>query len=404
MLLSKARQSLFKIYVELFKTPGAKRIASAGFIARMPVAMDAIAIILFVHSVESSYSIAGAITAVAALTTVFSSPLWSKVADRRGQAFVLKIAIPMRVIAIISFVLLVKNGASIWTWFLSIFITECGSVSIGSMTRRRWVNLIDNKNKDLLSTSYSFESLLDEFVYIIGPIITTAIVAATVPVAGILLGIAFLVIGVPLIATHKKSDPAIEKSEFSERLKSVTRNKKLQAVGIPLTIAGGCFSAVNISVVAFATEKSLASSAGLVLGAWAAGGAVSAIINGAIRWKISHGYRYLGYLIGMTVISLTFPFISNLYILAAALFLQGLCVGPLLPNGLPLVTNSVPASQMTHAITLVTSGIPLTGALSAFLSGRIIDNYGASAGLWLPFCFLLLALTSTIPYLKEYKS
>jgi MFS family permease len=370
----------------------------------MPVAMDSIAIILFVHSVESRYSIAGALTAVAAFTTVFSSPLWSKVADQRGQAFVLKIAIPIRILAIIGFVLLVKNGAPIWTWFLSIFIAECGSVSIGSMTRRRWVNLIDKKDKDLLSTSYAFESLLDEFVYIIGPIITTGIVAATEPVAGLLLGICFLVVGVPLIVTHRNSDPAIEKPEFGEKIKSVTRNKKLQAVGIPLTIAGGCFSAVNISVVAFATEKSMASSAGLVLGAWAAGGAISAIINGAIRWKISHGTRYLGYLIGMTVIAISFPFISNLYLLAVALFLQGMCVGPLLPNGLPLVTNSVPASQMTHAITLVTSGIPLTGALSSFLSGRIIDSFGASAGLWLPFGFLIVACASTIPYAKEYKN
>lgn len=368
----------------------------------MPVAMDTIAIILFVHSVESRYSIAGALTAVAAFTTVFSSPLWSKVADQRGQAFVLKIAIPLRILAIIIFVLVVKNGAPVWTWFLSIFIAECGSVSIGSMTRRRWVNLIDKKNKDLLATSYAFESLLDEFVYIIGPIITTGIVALTEPVAGLLLGVCFLVVGVPLIVTHRNSDPTIEAPALGEKIVSVTRNRKLQAVGIPLTIAGGCFSAVNISVVAFATEKSMASSAGLVLGAWAAGGAVSAIINGAIRWRISHGARYLGYLTGMTVVAVSFPFVNNLYLLALALFLQGMCIGPLLPNGLPLVTSAVPASQMTHAITLVTSGIPLTGALSSFISGKIIDNYGASTGLWLPFSFLFLACASTIPYLREY--
>ncbi len=58
---------------------------------------------------------------------------------------------------------------------------------------------------------------------------------------------------------------------------------------------------------------------------------------------------------------------------------------------------------MTQAITLATAGIPLTGAISSFLSGRIIDNSGASAGLWLPFGFLALACAATIPYLKEYK-
>lgn len=404
MLSLKVPLSLFKTYSELFTMPGARRIAFAGFIARMPIAMDTIAIILFVQSVDSRYTIAGSLTALAALTTVISSPLWSKVADQRGQRFVLKTAVPIRISSIFAFILLVKNGEPLWSWFLAIFIAESASLSIGSMSRRRWVYMIDKDKKDLLSTSYAFESLLDEFIYILGPIITTAIVVAIAPVAGLLLGVAFLLVGAPLIARHRASDPGIEHREIGEKLNSVICNKKLQAVGIPLTIAGGCFSAVNFAVVAFAAEKNLASLSGLILGLWAAGGAVSAIINGAIRWKISHGDRYLGYLLGMTVISLSFPFIDNLYLLGFALFLQGMCVGPLLPNGLPLVTNSVAATQMTHAITLVTAGIPLTGALSSFLSGRIIDSYGASAGLWLPFGFLILACAATVPYWKEYKN
>lgn len=394
---------MFKTYSELFQTPGAKRIAIAGFIARAPIAMDTIAIILFVHSVDSRYAVAGALTAVAALTTVISAPMWSKVADHYGQRFVLKSAVPLRILAIVAFIFLVKNGAPIWSWFLAIFIAEATSVSIGSMTRRRWVYMIDSEKKQLLSTSYAFESLLDEFIYIIGPIITTAVVALIAPVAGLLLGLVFLVIGAPLIATHSKSDPGIEHRQVGEKLKSVMRNRKLQAVGIPLTIAGGSFSAVNICVVAFSDEKGMKAISGLLLGIWAIGGAVSALINGAIKWKISHGIRYLGYLIGMTLVALSFPFINNIYLLGVALFLQGLCIAPLLPNGLPLVTSSVAASQMTQAITLVTAGIPLTGALSNFLSGRIIDSYGASTGLWLPFIFLAVASLATLPYLKEFK-
>lgn len=366
--------------------------------------MDTIAIILFVNSVDGRYSVAGALTGVAALTTVISSPLWSKVADHHGQRFILKIAVPIRISSLFLFIGLVKSGAPIWSWFIAIFIAESASVSIGSMTRRRWVHMIEKDNKDLLGTSYAFESLLDEFIYILGPVITTAVVAAISPVAGLLLGIIFLLVGAPLIASHQSSDPGIEHRELGEKLNSVMRNRKLQAVAIPITIAGGAFSAVNICVVAFSDEKGMKSIAGLLLGVWAVGGVVSALINGAIRWKVSHGVRYLGYLIGMTVVSLTFPFIDNIYLLGGALFAQGLCIAPLLPNGLPLVTNSVAASQMTQAITLATAGIPLTGAISSFISGRLIDNYGASTGLWLPFAFLALACAATIPYLKEYKN
>lgn len=394
---------MFSTYRDLFQLPGALRIASGGFIARMPIAMDAIAIILFIYSVDKRYSLAGALTAVAALTTVVSSPLWSKVADRRGQRFVLAIAVPIRILAIIAFINLVLAGAPVWTWFLSIFIAEAGSISMGSMTRRRWVHIVDNTDKQLLATSYAFESLVDEFVFILGPIFTTAIVAAIDPAAGLILGILFLLVGVPLVASHKQSDPGVELHQGDERQSSVMRNKNLQAVAIPLAIIGGCFSAVNICVVALTTEQDLKAFSGLLLGIWALGGALSALINGAIRWKIPHGQRFIGYLAGMAIVSFTFPFIENLFVLGIALFLQGICIGPLLPNGLPIVTNSVSPSQMTQAITLATAGIPLSAAISSFFAGTIIDAYGASTAFWLPFIFLALSLASTLPYRKSYR-
>ena len=395
---------MFKTYSELFKTPGAKRIASAGFISRLPIAMDALAIILFVQSVDGRYAIAGSLTAVAALVTVISAPLWSKAADHFGQRLVLSIAIPIRLTFIITFIALVSNGAPIWSWFLSIFLAESASVSMGSMTRRRWAHVIERDRKDILSTSYTFESLLDEFIYILGPVFTTAVVAAISPAAGLILGVIFLMVGAPLLISHRKSDPGVAHRHVGEKLKSVFRNQKLQAVGIPLTIAGGSFSAVNICVVAFSEERGAKSLSGVLLGIWAAGGAVSALVNGSITWKISHGTRYVSYLLGMTLISLSFPFIENFYFLGVALFMQGVCIAPLLPNGLSLVTDSVSPSQMTQAITLATAGIPLTGSLSSFLSGVLIDNYGASTALWLPFGFLICSCTAMLLYSKEYKS
>jgi MFS family permease len=394
---------LLSIYRQLFARPGAMRIASAGFIARMPIAMDTIAIILFVLSVDKRYSIAGALTGVAALTTVISIPLWAKAADHFGQRRILLTAVPIRVSAFITFIVLVKNGAPIWSWFLAIVAAESASLSIGSMTRRRWMHMIDKEDSDLLSTSYVFESFLDEIVFIIGPVITTAVATTIAPMAGIILGIIFLLIGAPLIAFHSKSAPGIHPRESGVKAKSVMRNRRLQAVAIPLTIAGGSFSAVSISVVAFSDERGMKSAAGLLLGIWALGGAISAIINGAMRWKISHGARYLSYLLGMTTISFSFPFINDFYLLGAALFLQGMCIAPLLPNGLSLITGSVSESQMTQAISLTTAGIPLTGAVASFMAGQIIDDSGARTGLWLPFFFLVLSCLATIPYLKNYK-
>ncbi len=369
----------------------------------MPIAMDSIAIIYFVHSVEKSYSIAGAITGVAALTTVVSAPLWAKAADKFGQRKILYTAVPIRISAFILFILLVENGSPKWTWFTAVITAESASISIGSMTRRRWIHLVGHDKKDLLSTSYALESLIDEFVFVLGPVLTTLAVTIVDPKAGILLGITFLLIGIPTIAQHKLSDPGVASHYSEKNSRSVLFNRKLQAISFPITLAGGSFSAINICVVAFSDERGAKSMSGILLGLWAAGGAISALINGAIRWKISHGSRYLFYLLGMTAVSFVFPFIESLWVLALALFLQGMCIAPLLPNGLPLITDSVSPGQLTQAITLATAGIPLTGAVSSFFSGKLIDSFGASVGLWLPFGFLFTACVVTVPYLKQYR-
>jgi MFS family permease len=394
---------LLKTYQDLFRISGAFRVVFSGFIARLPIAMDSIAIIYFVQSVERRYFIAGALTAVAALTTVISTPLWAKAADKYGQRKVLFTAIPIRSLSFLIFIELVLADTPKWIWFICIIFAESASVSMGSLSRRRWVHLIDVENKALLSTAYTFESLMDEFIFILGPILTTVIVTLFDPKYGILFGIFFLLFGGSLLGFHKISSPSIIKESNYEKLDSVFKNKKLQAIALPLTLAGGSFSAINICVVAFTDERAIKSVSGLLLGIWAFGGATSALINGAVNWRASHGNRFIFYLFGMTIVSLSFPFVTNVWFLGVVLFLQGMCIAPLLPNGLPLITATIPESRLTQAITLTTAGIPLTGALGSFFAGKLIDSYGASTGLWLPFIFLLGSSAVALLYFKEYR-
>lgn len=390
-------------YKSIFQIRGSYRVSISGFIARFPMAMDSIAIIYFVQSIEKSYFIAGALAATAALTSTVSIPLWAKAADKMGQRRVIVTAIPLRVLAFLVFIYLVHSGFPKWSWFLCIFIAESASLSIGSMSRRRWVHMLNQENKSALSTAFALESLLDELIFIAGPIITTSVVSVIDPMAGIVSALFFLVLGGLLLATHKHSEPKVVTEDASDSDKSVFKSKSLQAIALPLTLAGGSFSAINICVVAFTDERGVKHISGLLLGLWALGGAISALINGALHWKISHGKRFILYLFGMTLVAFTFPFMHNVWSLGCTLFIQGMCIAPLLPNGLPMVTESIHESRLTQAITLTTAGIPLTGALGSFIAGRIIDSYGASTGLWLPFIFLSGSCLTAALYLKQYK-
>ena len=54
-------------YVEIFRAPGAKGFAAAGFVARMPMAMAPIGIVAMLSQTHGEFWLAGAVSATYAL-------------------------------------------------------------------------------------------------------------------------------------------------------------------------------------------------------------------------------------------------------------------------------------------------------------------------------------------------
>jgi MFS family permease len=393
---------MLKNYQILFAIKGSVGISFAGLIARLPIAMDSLAILYVCIQNGKSYSLAGTLTGVAALTTVISSPMWAKVADVRRQRFVLRWAVLLRVSALIFFIFCATSNSPIWLWFGTIMVAESASFSIGAFTRRRWAFLLEKKDREVVSTAYALESIIDECVFILGPLMASLIASQLSAEAAIVGGIVFFVLGSQLLALSAYSEPKILSSQREVKRSTLISNRHLQAVAIPLTLAGGYFSATTLVVVAFTKESASNLSSGILLSLWALGGAISLFANSAINWKIGHGNRLLIYTFILTILAISLPFIHNSLILGLSLFLQGACIGPLLPNAIPIIERSVSSQQLTQGISLITAGIPLTGALSSSITGRAIDLFGVEYSLWIPFVFMSISAMSVIPFLNVY--
>ena len=115
---------MFTPYRELFQTPGGIRFSFAGFIGRMPISMDSLALIFIVVHASGSYTLAGALAAVGSVVVAIAMPFWSRIADRVGQKRTLSFAIPIRIGSLALFIALVNLDAPVWTWFASIIFAE----------------------------------------------------------------------------------------------------------------------------------------------------------------------------------------------------------------------------------------------------------------------------------------
>jgi len=84
---------MLKAYGTLLRTPGGLKFSTAGFIGRMPIAMDSLALIFIVVAATDSYALAGALSAVGSIVVGAAEIYWARQADQRGQAKILRIAI-----------------------------------------------------------------------------------------------------------------------------------------------------------------------------------------------------------------------------------------------------------------------------------------------------------------------
>jgi MFS family permease len=399
---------MLKPYKTLLRTPGALKFSLAGFIGRMPIAMDSLAIIFIVVAATDSYALAGALTAVGSIVVGAAEVFWSRQADRRGQAKILLMAVPTRVVSFLIFILLVSKDAPIWTWFVSLIVAESTAISAGGMVRRRWLHILkndpDNSDGHLVNTSYSWEAMVDEIVFILGPVVATSFAVNVAPSAGILAGLVFLAIGLPSLAAMKSTEPPAEPANEEAPHPAVLRNRIVQSIVIPCALIGGFFGSIGITVVGFAEERNHPESTGWLLAIWAVGSAVAALINGVIKFKSAHATRFLVYLVALTLGTVPLLFVDSIPILAVALFVNGLFIAPLIVNAYGTVENAVPAGQITEALTWVIAGMPLGGAVASALAGVVIDNAGAQMAFWVPLGFMLAAIATTLPYLSTYRA
>ena len=110
---------MLSAYRPLLRVPGALAFIAGGALARIGGAMFGVSIIVMVSSRRGSFSLAGAITAVAVLVLAAAGPILGRLVDRFGQR---RIVLPFAVWSTLcgfATVVLSWTGAPAWTLFLA---------------------------------------------------------------------------------------------------------------------------------------------------------------------------------------------------------------------------------------------------------------------------------------------
>jgi MFS family permease len=388
-------KSVYEPYAQALRLPGAAKFSGAGFIARIPLAMIGLGILLFISNTTGSYAFAGFMQASFTLTAALAAVVSSRMSDRYGQRIVLVVLPSIFSITLFVFVYAVSNDFSrVWQTVLAV-LAGASFPSFGSFVRTRWA-FLTNKNERLLHSAFAWESILDELIFTIGPLVAVALAFGVSFASPILVGAVITFIGALLLASlGGSSPPPFTRSEHKSEGSALRFKGMTSAIIVALGV-GSLFGTFEVAVVAFMQEADTPQLAGITLALWAASSMVGGLVYGSrhVRAPLSRQLVYTT--LALTIIVLPLAFITSPVLLIIVATLSGFAIAPTLICTFSLTQRLVPSKLLTEGLTWTNSGIATGFALGASLSGILVDRVGTAYAFGLGSLGAALALTATL--------
>ncbi len=364
-------------YARVFNAPRVKPLLFAALLARMPIGMGAVGLILFIHGETGSFASAGVVTGAFTIGLGITGPLLARLIDRHGSRAVVVPASLLSAVGLVAVVVLGRAGAGTVPLVIAAALGGCGTPPVGGILRRHWGELVDPSE---LQTAYALDAVMVEMIFVCGPLLAGGLAATAGPAVGLLvaaaLGSGGAILFQLLLAVEPGDDPDAER-HWLGALRSPTL-RVLVLAGLPL---GASFGALDVSLPAFGADHGAAALGGPLTAALATGSALGGIAFGlrpAAFGRPQRAVVRLGALMTLTYLPLAFATaVPEMFVFA---LISGICIAPQITVRNNLAQSSVPAGTVVEAFTWLSLAATVGASAGAAAVGPLVEAAGWRAG------------------------
>jgi MFS family permease len=387
-------------YGALFRVPHVRRLVLSGLLARLPMGMIGLALLLLVREQGGSYAAAGLVSGCYFVATAVGAPIAGRLVDRRGQARILlrrAVIFPALLGAVCALALL--DGPFV---LIGAAAAAAGALMppVGSSLRALWPRLFFDA--ELRAAAYALEASLQEISFIVGPLLVALLAAAVSPVLALGVAAAASAVGTTLIAI---AEPVRAWRPDERHAASVLGALESRGVVTIVTLSaclGLGFGATEVGFPAFAEGHGGAELGSIPLSLFAAGSLVGGLIAGA-RVTMPP-LRLLRLSALLLALGLALPLLGwSLPSMSVLAFLAGLPIAPVVMSAYGLIDAVAKRGTAAEAFAWITTAVFAGFSVGMALGGTLIDAVGvkASFGLGTAAVSLGALLVALGPGLEE---
>jgi MFS family permease len=372
-----------QLYGRILRAPRLAPLIASTLLARLPIGINGLAIVLFLRAQHGSFSVAGAAAGALALGTGLGAPWCARAIDAFGPRVLLALA-AFHATGLVAVIALGTAGAPGAALVAAAFVTGAALPPTSSVMRRLYPTLLAGE-PDLIQGAYALDSVLTETIFILGPLLTAAAMALIAPAAALVLSGAAVVSG---CALFNAALPREEARAHIGRERPASRLGALASPGIRTLVlsmlpVGLGLGALEVALPAFADHEGHRELAGLLIAVWSIGSAAGGFVYGIRprRSPLADVHLRIATLVPLgfaPVVLATSPITMALLVIPAGVF-----VAPLIASRNELAGRVAPDSALTEAYSWPLTAMVAGVAIGAGIAGTLVDQAGWRAAVLL---------------------
>ena len=375
-------------------SPAARRLFATSILARLPLAMLSIGLMVHVQHLSGSFTAAGVVTGAYALALSVGGPLLGRLVDSRGQTLVLLTSAGADA-ALLGAIAIVPAGTPILVLVALASGIGLAEPPVGACLRTQLPSLLPDPS--VVRAAYAFEASVLELTWIAGPPLVLGIGAlwstGTALAAGGLVLLLATGAFAALPASHRWRPPPTS----GRRRAGALRTPAMRTLIVVLLLVGVLLGADEVAVTAAAKALGGTSAAAPLLALWGlgsfAGGLLITRAGGGARTAAGLGLVLAALAAGHLAL---IPASGAILSLAATLVLAGAAIAPAEASVNAMVDDAAPPGATTEAFAWLASAMAIGGSLGAAAAGTLIDRWGPTAAFTLAGGAGALAILVTV--------
>jgi MFS family permease len=361
-------------YAAVLRAPHVAALIAATVVARFPIGINALAIVLYLRAERGSFAVAGLVAGALAAGSGVGAPVQGRLVDRFGQRRVL---VPLAVVhaaALGALVASAEAGAATAVLFACGLVAGFAIPPTSSVLRSMWPSLL-REQPELVQAAYALDSVMIELIFIAGPLTTAVVATVFSPQAALAISAACVMLGTTAFTALPPSRAVRpERDRPRAGLLGALGSPGVRTLALTSLPAGVGVGICEVALPAFSDASGEAATAGLLLALWSLGSVIGGLTYGAIRNRPPLDRVHLVVTALLPVSLLPLAAAPSVAAMALLVLPAGLFVAPLLATRNELVGWVAPAGARTEAYTWPVTAFVGGIAIGLALAGVIVEE------------------------------